>query len=65
MTFTVVHVVPQCRFWHFELFIEYAAVTDMGADGGTIPRRDELVKEKKKPEKVCYTVFSPQLKVNK
>ncbi|KAF6031192.1 RTFDC1 [Bugula neritina] len=23
----------------------------MGADGGTIPRRDELVKEKKKPEK--------------
>lgn len=24
----------------------------MGADGGTIPRRDELVKEKKKPEKV-------------
>ena len=28
----------------------------MGADGGTIPRRDELVKEKKKPEKVGPTV---------
>ena len=28
----------------------------MGADGGTIPRRDELVKEKKKPEKVIPIV---------
>lgn len=25
----------------------------MGCDGGTIPRRDELVRLKKKPEKVC------------
>ena len=29
----------------------------MGADGGTIPRRDELVKEKKKPEKVGPTLI--------
>jgi len=26
----------------------------MGADGGTIPKRIELVKEKKKKEKVCF-----------
>jgi hypothetical protein len=25
----------------------------MGCDGGTIPKRDELVKTKKKAEKVC------------
>lgn len=25
----------------------------MGCDGGTIPRRDELVKVKKRPEQVC------------
>lgn len=25
----------------------------MGCDGGTIPRRDELVRLKKKPETVC------------
>ena len=25
----------------------------MGCDGGTIPRRDELVRVKKKPEQVC------------
>jgi hypothetical protein len=25
----------------------------MGCDGGTIPRRDELVRVKKKPEAVC------------
>lgn len=30
----------------------------MGADGGTIPRRDELVKEKKKPEKVVLSLNS-------
>ncbi len=29
--------------------------TDMGCDGGTIPRRDEMVKLKKKAEKVrCH-----------
>ena len=28
----------------------------MGCDGGTIPKRDELVKTKKKPEQV--SVFS-------
>lgn len=27
----------------------------MGCDGGTIPRRDELVRLKKKPEQVCET----------
>lgn len=26
----------------------------MGCDGGTIPRRDELVKVKKKPEEVSH-----------
>ena len=34
----------------------------MGCDGGTIPRRDEMVKVKKKAEKVKYykaTVFKP------
>lgn len=25
----------------------------MGCDGGTIPKRDELVRTKKKPEQVC------------
>lgn len=31
----------------------------MGCDGGTIPRRDELVRIKKKPEQVCnsYELF--------
>lgn len=28
----------------------------MGCDGGTIPRRDELVRMKKKPEQVCKHV---------
>lgn len=27
----------------------------MGCDGGTIPRRDELVRVKKKPEQVIYS----------
>lgn len=27
----------------------------MGCDGGTIPKRHELVKGPKKVEKVCYT----------
>lgn len=26
----------------------------MGCDGGTIPRRDELVRVKKKPEQVIF-----------
>jgi hypothetical protein len=26
----------------------------MGCDGGTIPKRDELVRIKKKAEKVCF-----------
>ena len=26
----------------------------MGCDGGTIPKRDELVKTRKKPEQVKY-----------
>lgn len=29
----------------------------MGCDGGTIPRRDELVRVKKKPEQVCVKMF--------
>lgn len=29
----------------------------MGCDGGTIPRRDELVKTKKKPEQVIQFVL--------
>ena len=37
----------------------------MGADGGTIPTRDELVRTRKKPEQVTYfyyfTIFSLDL----
>lgn len=29
----------------------------MGCDGGTIPRRDELVRVKKKPEQVIFYVL--------
>lgn len=29
----------------------------MGCDGGTIPRRDELVRVKKKPEQVIFYVI--------
>lgn len=29
----------------------------MGCDGGTIPRRDELVRLKKKPEQVSFYYF--------
>lgn len=29
----------------------------MGCDGGTIPRRDELVRLKKKPEQVCLKKY--------
>lgn len=28
----------------------------MGCDGGTIPRRDELVRLKKKPEQVRFNI---------
>lgn len=28
----------------------------MGCDGGTIPKRDELVRTKKKPEQVCTSL---------
>lgn len=28
----------------------------MGCDGGTIPKRDELVRQKKKPEEVKYNM---------
>ena len=30
----------------------------MGCDGGTIPKRDELVKTKKKPEKVKKKIIN-------
>lgn len=35
----------------------------MGCDGGTIPRRDELVRLKKKPEQVifCFLILSTLL----
>lgn len=40
----------------------------MGCDGGTIPKRDELVRTKKKPEQVLKTYsnwcFSLYLHVN-
>lgn len=29
----------------------------MGCDGGTIPKRDELVRTKKKPEQVSINIF--------
>lgn len=29
----------------------------MGCDGGTIPRRDELVRLKKKPEQVIFSIL--------
>ena len=32
-------------------------VYEMGCDGGTIPRRDELVRIKKKPEQVFYNLL--------
>lgn len=34
----------------------------MGCDGGTIPRRDELVKVRKKPEQVLSATFSVSYK---
>jgi len=33
----------------------------MGCDGGTIPRRDELVRTKKKPEQVRSQLFINKL----
>lgn len=35
----------------------------MGCDGGTIPRRDELVKVKKKPEAVSLYLLTNLAKV--
>lgn len=41
----------------------------MGCDGGTIPRRDELVRTKKKPEQVIPVLIFPsrlmEIKMNK
>lgn len=36
----------------------------MGCDGGTIPRRDELVRLKKKPETVSCHKFSMIFKIH-
>lgn len=37
----------------------------MGCDGGTIPRRDELVRLKKKPEQVGTYLLGHKLTIDK
>lgn len=37
----------------------------MGCDGGTIPRRDELVRTKKKPEQVILSKSKSSIPINK
>lgn len=40
------------RLTYKNIFLSFFSVKTMGCDGGTIPKRCELVREKKKPEKV-------------
>ncbi len=54
-----------CVYWFFDLPESFReGDTDMGCDGGTIPRRDEMVKLKKKAEKVTKCISLCILKID-